>query len=977
MNVQDLEELFSSGWAGVVERCHRSLQPEDIHALETYGSWDSVRMSILDVPGGKASFEFTLLKPSLSHLSSFTHTFETELGSKLSASFLWGSIGILLQVRFYPTDADSHFFCLLSSKVTSEDHEAAETILRMIRSMGHTAGIFNTYRAALPRMVDQVKEACFNIQMELVEFCVDAIRYMRGDNESGRHQSSIQFDALAHASSRQDLPPGPIEIVEKRYSRMSSELEKMLVQVEKLVQFNLSLSIHAIPTNAEASRALRIPDKKPTYHLLPRTGPLRFFGRADIFERLDNVFDNEPWASLRSVALWGLGGIGKSFIALQYIETKVRRGTYDATLWVHAEDDESIRQSFTDIALKLKLAGASPQTHGENLELVQDWFQSTDYRWLLVYDDVPSTGIPTRYWPISRQGHVIITTRMSSVAFAEAGTTIEVTLDDMMGSEFLMFLLKEETGNDPERDRVSTQEPSHRLGGYPPAISHMARVIHPRSLTIPEFLRIYLNNTMHLHGSVFKALWGFSFQALDDPAHAFLGVLSFLMPDHIPQSLFEPKKQLPKSLEFCNDEFGFSEVIERLLDASLIKRNRTTRAFSIHRMVQIQFIYLLDQSQLQRRFEDAVSIIYQQFPRMTDENGQLYAEWTQCNALLQHVISLKESFRACHNSNKNFKAPLQFCELLKDCQRYLYESNAFDELDDMCDVNLVAVETLDDKGKINALLPHIYSQQANMHEGLGNAEKSIELNKKGYQIRLNENPINQVLCYGFESNIGYTYNTANKHQDAMEWFEKARNRWIEFVDENGNQDSYPAILKKNMARCFFYMDDLPKARSLLDTAIAEFQAEKPFNWGMMAYAYHVMGLINRKQGDLEAAEANLIKARDFWSPEEQDKSNPFYGGCVYKAGVVCLDRGNKEAAVKHLRESLVVTGSHKDKMPVEFARNCFKLSEALLLKDSLGNRMEAEELRKHAEEYLKKRDPAATAFSTEDAYDQFVPIFWR
>lgn len=36
-------------------------------------------------------------------------------------------------------------------------------------------------------MVNQMKEACFDFQIELVEFCVDAIKYMRHDYDSGMY----------------------------------------------------------------------------------------------------------------------------------------------------------------------------------------------------------------------------------------------------------------------------------------------------------------------------------------------------------------------------------------------------------------------------------------------------------------------------------------------------------------------------------------------------------------------------------------------------------------------------------------------------------------------------------------------------------------------------------------------------------------------------------------------------------------------
>jgi hypothetical protein len=63
-------------------------------------------------------------------------------------------------------------------------------------------------------------------------------------------------------------------------------------------------------------------------------------------------------------------------------------------------------------------------------------------------------------------------------------------------------------------------------------------------------------------------------------------------------------------------------------------------------------------------------------------------------------------------------------------------------------------------------------------------------------------------------------------------------------------------------------------------------------------------------------------------------------------------------------------------MPVEHARGLFKLSEALL-QDSYDNDDQARALRDEAELYLLRRDPQTVEFGKEEAYDQWVPIFWR
>lgn len=83
-----------------------------------------------------------------------------------------------------------------------------------------------------------------------------------------------------------------------------------------------------------------------------------FFNRLDTFEKIDQALGRDGLTpSFRSTALFGLGGIGKSSIAARYIERKIEEKKYNAMFWVYGETKASLRQSFTDKALRLKLPG--------------------------------------------------------------------------------------------------------------------------------------------------------------------------------------------------------------------------------------------------------------------------------------------------------------------------------------------------------------------------------------------------------------------------------------------------------------------------------------------------------------------------------------------------------------------------------------------------------------------------------------------
>lgn len=104
---------------------------------------------------------------------------------------------------------------------------------------------------------------------------------------------------------------------------------------------------------------------------------------------MDRHFNNtgaqDSSQSFRSLALYGIGGVGKSSVALRYAETKINNQELDVMFWIASEKEVTIRQSFTDIAVRLKLSGAWPQDHDQNRTLVLDWLQTTGQNITLLY----------------------------------------------------------------------------------------------------------------------------------------------------------------------------------------------------------------------------------------------------------------------------------------------------------------------------------------------------------------------------------------------------------------------------------------------------------------------------------------------------------------------------------------------------------------------------------------------------------------
>lgn len=184
----------------------------------------------------------------------------------------------------------------------------------------------------------------------------------------------------------------------------------------------------------------------------------------------------------------------------------------------------------------------------------------TDCKWLVVYDNAEDDKLLMPYWPEASQGKAIITTRNHTLVYNYVTSGLEITSwDAKAGSEFLLFLLKDNIGRDIQAERVSAAELAENLSGHALGISHMAGLIQRRFWSITEFMRIYLKDPRRLHKTELQAVWDVSFGTLEKDSRVFLGVASFLVSDNMAQELFEIKEadNFPVDLEFCNNDLRY------------------------------------------------------------------------------------------------------------------------------------------------------------------------------------------------------------------------------------------------------------------------------------------------------------------------------------------------------------------------------------------------------------------------------------
>ena len=100
-----------------------------------------------------------------------------------------------------------------------------------------------------------------------------------------------------------------------------------------------------------------------------------FEGRQHEIEAIARHLDpKRNRGQLQSVLLHGMGGVGKTETAVQFAHQNPL--DFDAIFWIHSETPDSLKASFTEIATKLKLQGATYEGQDEQNRLhFQNWLE--------------------------------------------------------------------------------------------------------------------------------------------------------------------------------------------------------------------------------------------------------------------------------------------------------------------------------------------------------------------------------------------------------------------------------------------------------------------------------------------------------------------------------------------------------------------------------------------------------------------------
>jgi len=188
-----------------------------------------------------------------------------------------------------------------------------------------------------------------------------------------------------------------------------------------------------------------------------------------------------------TVVLIGMGGAGKTQLALEYCRRMEDSRSHRAIFWLDASSRNTLYSSMETVSEQL-LPGRVFDSPDAAVALVRGVLSRWTERWLLVFDNLDNPEeFPDilGFIPAGHHGSILITSRHSGSK--ELGQSIE--LDHMEKEEGLQLLLHCSGGHTDELD--AAEEILLLLGNLPLAIDQARAYISKRQLGLRAFVSEY------------------------------------------------------------------------------------------------------------------------------------------------------------------------------------------------------------------------------------------------------------------------------------------------------------------------------------------------------------------------------------------------------------------------------------------------------------------------------------------------------
>jgi len=590
-----------------------------------------------------------------------------------------------------------------------------------------------------------------------------------------------------------------------------------------------------------------------------------------------------------SLAIIGLGGVGKSQIAIEYAYRYASE--YQYIWWVNAETGENTFTSYQDFAFKNEIISKDTKETEIIIEAVCNWMQQHD-NWLFIFDNIEDEKSLQRYLPPQTCGKQHILTTSRNTRFLHFSTIDIGVFTEPEACEFIERYTKKQSDE-------HFRELAKKMGYLPLALSQTGAYMKINKSNYKNYLELY--NTYHLNlltdddpdRKTIATTWQISFDKINNKApKQLLNLCAFFAPDNIYKQWFQDASEvlsdeLQELRGVLPDNLKYNKIIAELTQYSLVSRNEEG-ALSLHRLVQdvIRDSLKEEQSKWRNYCVDIMNeLVYYDFP--TAESRTLFS------ILATHIESIingisdedttKEISELYYFLGCGFYHLADYSQALKWFDKALFTNKKI-------------------LGEEHSDTMYVYTFISKVYYEKGDLEKTLEYLKKALIICekiLGEKHSNAATIY---NDIARVYSAQGNYEKAMKYYKKALTIYEKIL---GTEDPFTAITYNNIAMIYKckenYCNALKYSKKALRISKNVLDKEHPntaISYSSIASIYSAKGDFNRA---LDYHEKALAIREKVLSKEHPDTAITYNN-----IAMVYDNKGNYDCALEWYLKSLPI-----------------------------------------------------------------------
>ncbi|RKL32598.1 hypothetical protein BFJ72_g10541 [Fusarium proliferatum] len=383
-------------------------------------------------------------------------------------------------------------------------------------------------------------------------------------------------------------------------------------------------------------------------HYLPLRKNKNFIGRERVIADLRRLLFTDPDG--QRVALYGLGGVGKTQIAIELAHIVKKQDQVDqvdrnySVIWMPALSMASFEQACTKMISEVGIKRANDEDPKETFRRFLNSEKAG--KWFLIIDNADNietlygtTKAPSgidKFIPESENGCILYTTRSREVAISVAQNNV-VKLSEMDDKDAKALLQGSLIEKDQMQDTALVDELLHKLAYLPLAITQASAYMKVNEISVKEYLHLLQSTNQDMvellscgfrdsthydasQGAV-ATTWIVSFQqirSLHEDAATILSCTACLEPKAIPRALIPP----------LDSEQRMTRALGTLCGYSFLSKREDGETFDMHSLVHLATQLWSEEEGLETETRQMVFLhIAEVFPYNDWEKRELWQQY--------------------------------------------------------------------------------------------------------------------------------------------------------------------------------------------------------------------------------------------------------------------------------------------------------------------------------------------------------------